>query len=180
MKKLSLGESLQLLGNVGVIVGILLLAYELNQNREFARIQFSTSNNAAFQEFERAMLNPELASVWAIAATDSASLTASEIRMLDAFLIGVLNYWRDVWQLEQAGLIEPGNTMERLQNEVPFYLGNAFGLVWWSDLKSSHTGADEIEFDTMVDEVIVGVDPFTNEKWILRLQKQLTESVSAN
>ena len=35
MKKLDLGQTLQLLGNVGVIIGILFLAYELNQNNRF-------------------------------------------------------------------------------------------------------------------------------------------------
>ncbi len=35
MKKLDLGQSLQLLGNAGVIIGILFLAYELNQNNRF-------------------------------------------------------------------------------------------------------------------------------------------------
>ena len=39
MKRLDLGQALQLVGNVGVIIGILLLVYELNQNREMVRGQ---------------------------------------------------------------------------------------------------------------------------------------------
>ena len=39
MKKIDLGQTLRLLGNVGVIVGILLLVYELNQNRDMMRAQ---------------------------------------------------------------------------------------------------------------------------------------------
>ncbi len=39
MKKLDLGQTLRLLGNLGVIVGILLLVYELNQNREMMMAQ---------------------------------------------------------------------------------------------------------------------------------------------
>ena len=39
MKKLELGQTLQLLGNLGVIVGILLLVYELNQNRHMMMAQ---------------------------------------------------------------------------------------------------------------------------------------------
>ena len=39
MKRLDLGQTLQLLGNVGVIIGILLLVYELNQNREMVQGQ---------------------------------------------------------------------------------------------------------------------------------------------
>ncbi len=45
MKKLDLGQTLRLLGNVGVVVGILLLVYELAQNREMTRAQ--TRNSVA-------------------------------------------------------------------------------------------------------------------------------------
>lgn len=34
MKKLDMGQSLGILANVGVLFGILLLVYELNQNRQ--------------------------------------------------------------------------------------------------------------------------------------------------
>jgi hypothetical protein len=39
MKKLDLAQTLQLVGNAGVIIGILLLVYELAQNREMMRAQ---------------------------------------------------------------------------------------------------------------------------------------------
>ncbi len=39
MKKIDFGQTLQLLGNVGVVVGILLLVYELNQNRDLMEAQ---------------------------------------------------------------------------------------------------------------------------------------------
>ena len=64
MKKLDFGQTLQLLGNLGIIVGILLLVYELNQNRhmmmaqtrnelaqEVTNILFELQNNAEMAEF---------------------------------------------------------------------------------------------------------------------------------
>lgn len=39
MKKLDFGQTLHLLGNVGVVIGIFLLVYELNQNREMMQAQ---------------------------------------------------------------------------------------------------------------------------------------------
>jgi hypothetical protein len=53
MKKIDVGQMLTLLANFGVIVGLLLLVYELNQAREFAKIEFLSSNLLAFQEIER-------------------------------------------------------------------------------------------------------------------------------
>jgi len=39
MKKIDLGQTLTILANVGVLAGILLLVFELNQNREMMRAQ---------------------------------------------------------------------------------------------------------------------------------------------
>ena len=39
MKKIDLGQTLGIVANVGVIAGILLLAYELNQNRQMMQAQ---------------------------------------------------------------------------------------------------------------------------------------------
>jgi hypothetical protein len=39
LKKIDLGQTLQLLGNAGVIIGILLLVYELGQNRQMMEAQ---------------------------------------------------------------------------------------------------------------------------------------------
>ena len=43
MKKIDLGQMIQMLGNLGVILGILLLVYELNQNRQMMEAQTRNS-----------------------------------------------------------------------------------------------------------------------------------------
>ena len=43
MKKLDLGQSLGILANVGVLLGILLLVYELSQNRQMIEAQTRTA-----------------------------------------------------------------------------------------------------------------------------------------
>ena len=39
MKKIDLGQTIGIVANVGVIAGLLLLAFELNQNREITEAQ---------------------------------------------------------------------------------------------------------------------------------------------
>jgi len=43
MKKIDIGQTVQILGNLGVITGILLLVYELNQNRQMTAAQTRSS-----------------------------------------------------------------------------------------------------------------------------------------
>jgi hypothetical protein len=105
MKKIDVGQMLTLLANFGVIVGLLLLVYELNQAREFAKIEFLSSNLLAFQEIERDMMNPDIAAVWVKAAVDPDSMSNSEVRVMDAFLINIYNHWQQQWVLEQVHFI---------------------------------------------------------------------------
>jgi hypothetical protein len=39
MKKIDVGQTLSIIGNVAVVTGILLLVFELNQNREMVMAQ---------------------------------------------------------------------------------------------------------------------------------------------
>jgi hypothetical protein len=43
MNKIDLGQVIQMLGNLGVVLGILLLVYELNQNRQMMQAQTRSS-----------------------------------------------------------------------------------------------------------------------------------------
>jgi hypothetical protein len=65
LKKIDFGQTLHLLGNLGVIVGILLLVYELNQNREMMKAQTRNEMSQGlihlFLEFSN---DTETASIW--------------------------------------------------------------------------------------------------------------------
>ena len=51
MKKIDLGHSLQILGNIAVVIGILLLVYELNLNRQMMRAQTRTDISEGLTTF---------------------------------------------------------------------------------------------------------------------------------
>ncbi len=64
MKKIDLGQTLSLIANVGVIAGILLLVYELNQNRAMmeAQVRQQISQGVADGHFAVAT-NPDLSEI---------------------------------------------------------------------------------------------------------------------
>jgi len=178
MKKIDTGQMLTVLANFGVIVGILLLVYELNQARNFARTEFLASNRLVFQEIERDMMNPDIAAVWTKAAVDPDSLTNAEVRVMDAFLISLMNYWRQQWIYEQGGFLNPGETEAELIVDVPFYFGSTFAQVWWEDLRSTHVRPEALEFDALIDKALADADPSANRKYIERIQRLVQERVS--
>jgi hypothetical protein len=178
MKKIDLGQMVTVLANLGVLAGILVLVYELNQTRDLARIEFLANNDAVFQEIEREMMSPDVASIWAKAAINPASLSATEVRVLDAFLINLFNFWRQNWTLEQEGFQESGDTVTTLSVDAPFYFGNTFAQVWWEDLKSIHHTPEILEFDALIDNALTDISPTTNREYIERLQRRVEERLA--
>ena len=179
MKDVKLSQLLQIGANLAVLVGILLLVYELQQTRTLASTEFMASNTAGFQEIERAMMDPEIAAIWVKAATDAASMTPTEIRVMDAWMINAYNYMRNTWRYEQLGLAEAGSTARELSTDAPFFLGNEFGVVWWDELKRLHTSPSAIEFDEMVDQALLGANSSSNIEYIHRLQSELARRAKA-
>ena len=89
MKKINLGQTITIFANIGVIGGILLLAYELRQNNEFMgaqerfnRLTISTGSFISVAE------NPDFAEAFLKSNSDPDSLTAIEEMQLSA------QFWR--------------------------------------------------------------------------------------
>jgi hypothetical protein len=63
MKKLDLGQTVSILGNLGVIAGIIFLGFELRQNRDLARAQMANALTLETQEIARSDINGPMADI---------------------------------------------------------------------------------------------------------------------
>ena len=106
MKKIDLGQTLQLLGNAGVIVGILLLVYELNQNRQMMQAQ---TRNAISETIVDRLLgeadNPDLAAI-NLKAEAGERMTALETRRYQLIWQATFRYWENVNYQYRNGLYD--------------------------------------------------------------------------
>jgi len=100
------GQTLQLLGNAGVIVGILLLVYELNQNRQMMRAQ---TRNALSEQLVDIVLNDansqELTEINLKAAAGEA-LTPTEASRYYSRWVANFRYWENVNYQYRNGLFD--------------------------------------------------------------------------
>ena len=106
MKKKDLGQRITVLANVGVLVGILLLVYELNQNRQMMQAQTRSSIADGITEF---LVNigsdPELADLWALGGAGTA-LDETESRQFSTLMTGFLRYLEGAHYQYRNGLFE--------------------------------------------------------------------------
>lgn len=106
MKKLELGQIIGILANVGVLVGILLLVYELSQSREMMRAQ--TRNDLSqnvIQLFISDMSDSELSDLIRRGLAGD-ELSENESWRFDRRMNAWFRYWENVHYQYRAGLYD--------------------------------------------------------------------------
>jgi len=171
-----LNRWLTLGANLGVLVGIIILAVEIRQNSSLARLQFSDDRRATWQQGELVVFGDSIAEVWEKSVLNPESLSLAETRILDAYLAFQLTNSTRVFELEKAGLLEVGATKRWMQNNLPFFFDTEFAKTWW-----------EIECRTWGDEFVQLADPIILETTknesvnkLLRIQRETVSRLSSS
>jgi len=154
--------------NLTVLAGVLLVAYELRQNTDLARVAAEQSRRDTNQQIEAQILGDNFAVVWEKSILDPGSLTIAEIRQLDAYLAVKLEDVMRTFELEQAGLAETGSTVEHVQRDFPFLFGSSFSKTWWRHEGSTWDWDGGIA--ETADSVIASIDNDLLEKKFLAIQ----------
>ncbi len=108
MKTPDLGQTIGLVANLGILVGILLLAYELAQNREMMQSQTRTAIAEGATDFLVAIYSDEhLASLW---VRGNAGEELSEVERIrhDGLRAAVNRYYENAHYQYRTGLYEEG------------------------------------------------------------------------
>jgi hypothetical protein len=106
LKKLDLGQTIQIVANIGVIAGIIVLAIEINQSNRIAAYTAENTRRALFAELNSNFLvSPELAALGAKLTDRNPDLTDQE-EMQAAFLLRrYFNTWANSEEAYRNGLL---------------------------------------------------------------------------
>jgi hypothetical protein len=148
MKKIDLGQTLQLLGNAGVIVGILLLVYELNQNRQMMEAQTRHElSQGIVDQFFAGAADPDLVEL-VIKGQAGALESEIEERQFDWWFFARMRYWEDVHYQYRMGLYDQDEFDAQLRAFSPTFRLPA-SLELWSSVKDGFSP----EFVAAMDEL---------------------------
>ncbi len=86
---------LSLAASLAILVGLVLVAIELNQNTEHLRLQLMDQIIARSSEGNRALLGENPTAAIEKSVREPESLTHAEFLIVDAYLINVLSVWED-------------------------------------------------------------------------------------
>ncbi len=133
---------LRIVANVGLLAGLALVAYEINQNSQLARMALVNEGNAASNQFWANLMGETPADVIAMAVECPEAMTYSDFIAMDAYLFtGMYILYRD-FELAQEGIFTERDWQEGVEGYSAWYLGNPFGRAWW-DEEGQYFFADE-------------------------------------
>jgi hypothetical protein len=169
MIKAALGQWVTVATNIAVLVGVLLVVYELRQNAELARLEMLQDQIGAFQQAEESFFDPRISQVWVKSFTEPESMTLAEIRAMDSYMAIHLNQMYRVYEQEREGLVESGETLKWMQGDFPYLFGSRFAKAWWEELGQYWPS----EFVELARPVVESVDNDELNEIYIRLQQAI-------
>ncbi len=124
---------LQILSNFGVLLGIALLIYELNQSSDLTQAQVvdSTYDAVVFRNLALLGESPEQAIARSIFRPDE--LTEDDAIVLSQFYTAMLVSWMRV--RDERGVGYFGSSFEYVAQTEAYFLNTRPGRVWWASVK---------------------------------------------
>jgi hypothetical protein len=152
MNREAISDWIQIIGMIGVIAGLLLVTYELRQNRQIARAELNSQQLDHMGSIYGAFRNPDFAAVFQKSLAQPDSLTPNEKLMMDGHFRDLINLLRRDNSMYVLGVYED-NTDFWAGWVVRYGLGTKFGRQWWSQNKD-RTG----RIGTKIDEALERLD----------------------
>jgi hypothetical protein len=124
---------LQVVANIGIVLGLVLVGVQIKQSSDLARIELLYEESHRFVELETKVVGENAAAVWAKSIEEPEKLTLEEIRIMEAILWSFVEQLRGTYRLAELGLIEEDDWRNRVENEVTFYLSDPYSRAWWKN-----------------------------------------------
>jgi hypothetical protein len=122
---------LQLIANAGVIVGLMVLIYEVNQSNVFAQAENASASSSFAVDRETAVMGENVGLVLAKAIDDPDALTTHDLIVVDAYHRQLL-----MELINQAYQADLGVFSSDWENEwgqyIRLHFDYPFGRKWWS------------------------------------------------
>lgn len=146
---------LTLAANVGVVLGLIILIFEVRQNAALTRIGMETDRAAAQATVELRLSDPAIAETWMKSVYTPEALSAADLRIVDGVMVSVTMTWDQLLSMREGGLIDRSRVAQHIGNVAPFFFGSRFGKNWWRLNRVGWQGTEMLE---IADPIIAGID----------------------
>lgn len=125
-------EWLQILASLGVLVGLLLVAYEIRESNRVATSEAVRGIEDCFSDISKLELETNVIDLFVKSVEEPDLLSAAEKLKLNGYLgtvMGCYQRWLNMYQLGVARW----DGLDELRDSVDFYFSSAFGRAWFAE-----------------------------------------------
>jgi hypothetical protein len=140
MRKDKLIDGLQLIASIAVLVGLILVAYEIRQNNDLAEADSVRAMLVGWQQIAFSEYETDIVEIHVKSIEDPENLTPSEIGKLSAWLTVVMNQYVLTFSMHERNLgYSYGDMINGPEDELldgfEYYFGSRFGRSWYLENK---------------------------------------------
>ena len=121
--------------NVGVLVGFLLVAYQLSLNTEVIRLQATVGTDRQTIAGELAFMGETTHEAFSLAVLDPGALTDAQVGQMWAYINVGINASLNLWRSYEAGFTSAEELERSMEFYIPNYVGYDFGRIYWNAVK---------------------------------------------
>ena len=154
MKKIDLGQKITILANVGILAGLLLLAFELNQNHEMTQAQTRSEISRQITDFLSMVAgDDELASIMRRAQA-AEELTVDEEWQYFLLLSANVRFWENIHYQYRQGLFDEAEFEAERTGWRLVIQGNRVFAKYWCPTVEMYSIDFVAELNSLFDEGI--------------------------
>jgi len=164
---------LQIVANIGILGGLILVGFQLRQNSEILQAQMLSAESQSVIGQEMQIIGEQGAAAWVSAMSDPTNVSMEHHRVMEAIFWSAIESWRHFEELGILGLtdIDPQYNHYRVSDEASWYFGNTYGRAWWNTRKDGAKISDELK--KVIDDAIQSNPDFTDD-----VHNRLIEEIS--
>ena len=129
MDSTKLSDFFQLLASIGVLVGLLVVAYELRQNKVFAEAEYSQASYDKWMQVASMEIETDIGEIFIKSIEDPDSLSKPEKFKLNAWLLQAITVYDNGDRALELGVATP--TAEMAEEDARYYFASEYSRQWF-------------------------------------------------
>ena len=160
------------MANFGLLVGLILVAVQINQNSELARMQMINEGNVATNQIWAITMgeNPTESIAWSFENPEEMSFV--DFIVVDTWLYTTMNLFYRNYELAREGIFEDQDWQKAIDVNATWWLGSRFGRTWWKEEARFFFAP---EFSAYVDQHLEKPSRGGAEAYWLKIKSRLIE-----
>ena len=137
MNSNKLANWLQIGANIGILAGLILVGFQMQQNTDLLELQLIESGTQRTNDWFNHKMGEEFAQVWEKHMLEPENMTLRELYIVDQYYQSLIVGWLDAYRLAESGLVDAGDWRWEIQVSASAYFNNRFGSAYLAEAQLS-------------------------------------------